>query len=121
MAELSNEDFEEGLVSDFDFNNFCTMAEQKTGADSNAYVEEVLLSSDLLILQEGWVKAEYEKAQAVGLFHLFFTRQYFQVVTAWTNKRLKADYNMTISYEKLLAFVGLEMAMGIVLFNSIPG
>ena len=75
MSHLSGSLLDKELVSDFQYDNFCSLEEEKPGVNSNLYVKNLLSTADLFILQEGWVQAKYEKSKAVGLFHMFFTRQ----------------------------------------------
>ena len=106
------------LISDFEFMEFKESVIDNA-VDGNNYVQSLIQLSDLHVLQEARVRKAYTDGKELGLFHLFFTKQYFNIICQWTNARLKENYNITISEAKFRAYVGLEMAMSIVSFNDI--
>ena len=47
---------------------------------NNAYVEGLLKSSNLHVLQEPKARRAYAKGKELGLFHLFFTGNFLEVI-----------------------------------------
>jgi hypothetical protein len=87
--------------------------------DENDYVEELKRNSRLKLLQEQKIKKAYQDGKELGLFQLFFTDEYLQVVLRWTNHKLKSNNEVAISFNKMKAYLGLEMGMSIVQYNTI--
>src|SRR5688572_13091199 len=75
----------------------------------------------LYIIYNKNVKLAYEKNKEVGLFFLFFSIRYLQGLPIWTNTQLHKCYNLKISLEKFLVYVGLEIIMFLIGYTSIHG
>lgn len=86
----------------------------------NEYMQELMDSSGLFILQEAKVKKAYEVNKEIDLFHLYFTWQYINLLYQWTNAQLIERYNVRITDNKMLAYIGLEMGMSLIGYNNIP-
>ena len=71
------------------------------------------------VLQPRHVAAEYIDSKQVGLFHLFLNRSFFKGVLSWTNQRLVEKGKDAINEKKLMAYVGIEIAMSIVQLSEI--
>ena len=112
-----NEEIVDVLVSDFDLIEIETAVNEKE--NDNLYVKSLLDSSDLHVLNEKRVKKAFTDGGEVGLFHLFFTKQYLSVISKWTSGRMMNQNNTSVSESKFRAYVGLEMAMSIIQMNDI--
>lgn len=86
----------------------------------NKYIEELADMAGLHILQENKVINTISKNKELGLFQLFFTKQYLEVLNFWTNAEVVKCWGTKISYNKFIAYLGLEMAMSLVGYNTIP-
>jgi hypothetical protein len=86
----------------------------------NTYVKQLLESADLHILQPGAVNTAFEGAEKeLGLFHLFFTKNYLETVCKWTTEVQVAKGKNPCSIKELYAFIGLELGMSLLKFNDI--
>ena len=119
MTSVGDDVIYNELVSDFEFMEFEESGTIDIAVNENNYVQSLIQLSDLHILQEARVRKAYTNGKEVGLFHLFFTKQYFNMICQWTNARLTENYNITVSDSKFRAYMGLEMAMSIVSLNGI--
>jgi hypothetical protein len=89
-------------------------------ATRNPYVKKSSEDSLLHILQPKRVKNAFENEnKESNLFHLFVGRSLFEAILRWTNKELAKKGKRQISLEKLMAYIGLEIAMSIVEIGSI--
>jgi Transposase IS4 len=82
------------------------------------YVQYLLDSSQLHIIQPDNVKKAYKTAGVLGLFHLFITSSWFESMRVWTNKRLISKGKKVVSKNQFRAYVGLELAMSIIQMNN---
>ena len=91
--------------------------------DTNEYVRRILRSADLHILQPGLVSAAYNAPdRELSLFHLYLTRDYLNRVCEWTNEALLAKGRTECSPKEFYGYIGLELGMSLLKFNSIgPG
>ena len=64
-------------ITNFDLNEYLTVAEQKGLEQDNLYVKNLLSISNLHILHEGRVRKSYSSEGVVGLFHLFLLSNIF--------------------------------------------
>ncbi|KUF78757.1 WASH complex subunit [Phytophthora nicotianae] len=108
----------EGAEGDDVFNSESTAGalppgERRTG---NAYVDGIIHDSGLHIIREGQVKAAYEERGELGLFSLFFTREFRDSLHRWTNEMLKEKGKPEATVCELDAYIGLEIAMS---FNPV--
>ena len=74
--------------------------------------------SGLEILQQSKVQKAYEDNWKLGVFRLFLTREWFNTIQKWTNKKLDEKGKATVNESKFDAYLGLKMAMSIVSFNN---
>lgn len=90
-------------------------------ANKNTYISSLSDKSFISILQPGRVKKAFDKEETreSELFHLFLSRSFFDCMLQWTNTELQRKGEMPITIEKLMACVGLEIAMSIVQIGSI--
>ena len=56
---------------------------------SNLYMQDLEKFSGIHILQQLHVEASFKKSGPLGLFFLFFPKQYLEVLLGWTNLALK--------------------------------
>ncbi|GMF49486.1 unnamed protein product [Phytophthora fragariaefolia] len=70
----------------------------------------------LHIVREREVKAAYRERRELGLFSLFFTREFRDSLQSWTNKLLKEKGRPETTVYELDAYIGLEIAMS---FNPV--
>jgi len=88
--------------------------------DTNEYVRRILRSADLHILQPGLVSAAYNAPdRELSLFHLYLTRDYLNRVCEWTNEALLAKGRTECSPKEFYGYIGLELGMSLLKFNSI--
>jgi len=104
-----------------DFDVFLLEKDDVAEATKNPYVQKLSDDSLLAILQPGRAKTAFENEEfrESSLFHLFLGRSLFDAILKWTNKELTNKGKETITIEKLLAYVGLEIAMSLVQIGSI--
>ncbi|KAE9020183.1 hypothetical protein PR002_g12599 [Phytophthora rubi] len=60
--------------------------QRRTG---NEYVDRIIQASGLYIIRDKEVQAAYNARGELGLFSLFFTREFRASLQSWTNKTLK--------------------------------
>jgi hypothetical protein len=83
-------------------------------------VKKLLQSSDLHILQRGRVCAAYDsEAWELNLFHLFFSKTFLEAVGEWTNEVLVSKGKKSVSMKEFYAYMGLEMGMSLVKYNTL--
>lgn len=85
----------------------------------NPYVQELSDESFLSILQPRRIKNAFENEHERGMFQLFLSRSFFESMLMWTNIKLTKKGKPNISLEKLMAYIGLELAMSLVKMGSI--
>jgi hypothetical protein len=85
----------------------------------NPYVQELSDDSFLSILQSRRVKNAFENEHERGMFQLFLSRSLFESMLMWTNIELMKKGKPNITLEKLMAYIGLELAMSLVEMGSI--
>jgi hypothetical protein len=103
------------------FNVFLLNENDVDAATQNPYINKLSNDSLLAILQPNRVKGawENEDSRESSLFHLFLGRSLFNYILTWTNTELTKRGKKTISIEKLLAYVGLKIAMSLVQIGNI--
>ncbi|GMF56492.1 unnamed protein product [Phytophthora fragariaefolia] len=87
-------------------------------ATGNAYIDRIIRNSGLHIVREREGKAAYRERRELGLFVLFFTREFRDSLQSWTNKLLKETGRPETTVYELDAYIGLEIVMS---FNSVTG
>jgi hypothetical protein len=96
------------------------LTEDKKEIDpKNEYIKMLRKQSKLVLLQ----KARAKKAlrgphEELGLFYLFFTMSFWDTIRLWTNKRLAAKGLPECTKECFAAYLGLEIGMSLVRFNT---
>jgi hypothetical protein len=93
----------------------------------NDYLEDLHRSGGIHLHQARTISSIIEADIDVerSLFHLFLTKSFFKAVRKWTNRKLswshqsRSDSVDSISLDKLFAYVGLELGMSIIKYNSI--
>ena len=64
-------------------------------------------------------KKVFEKEGALGLFHLFLTKSFFNTIVEWTTQKCVLLAKPTISKEDFPKYLGLELAISLSHHNSI--
>ncbi|POM63507.1 Hypothetical protein PHPALM_21083 [Phytophthora palmivora] len=82
----------------------------------NAYIDGIMRDSGLHIVREREVRASYKERGELGLFSLFFTRDFRDSLRSWTNQILKEKGKPEATVYELDAYMGLEIAMS---FNPV--
>jgi hypothetical protein len=86
----------------------------------NDYVRSILQSANLLILQPTLVNNSYDSEDRErNLFHLFFTKNYLETVCRWTAEKLGMKGKRPCSAVEFYAYIGLELGMSLLKYNSI--
>jgi hypothetical protein len=86
----------------------------------NDYVNGILKSANLYILQLGQVSLAYNSSQRESdLFHLFFTKNFLETVCKWSNEALISKGHNSCSSKEFFAYIGLELGMSLVKYNDI--
>ncbi|OWZ00780.1 hypothetical protein PHMEG_00027959 [Phytophthora megakarya] len=85
-------------------------------ATGNAYIDGIMRDSGLHIVREREVRAAYKERGELGLFSLFFTRDFRDSLRTWTNQILKEKGKPEVTVYELDAYMGLEIAMS---FNPV--
>ena len=93
--------------------------EELEKASENLYIKDLLQNCSTKLLQESRIWKEYLKNGNTGLFHLFLNRTLLATMLKWTNIELKKKGKAEICMEKLLAYIGLELAMSVLTYNEI--
>jgi len=110
---------DEGLYED---DHFDTTELDKGGMEKlyrNPYLKDLIDKSSTKLLHEANIRKEYDRSGEAGLFHLFLNKTLFSKLLAWLNVELKKQAKEEICMEKLLAYVGLELAMSLISFSEI--
>lgn len=117
QEDITHDPLVEDELCDFEF-----IDENEEDMDAmmqeNAYLRDLRTMSGLEILQRSKVVKAYEENGKLGLFRLFITREWFNTIRKWTNKKLDEKGRDTVNESKFDAYLGLEMAMSIVSFND---
>jgi hypothetical protein len=86
----------------------------------NKYLQKLSDDCYLSILQRSRVRrAFHSREKEKALFQLFLSSSLWDSILCWTNTELQKKGKPEISLEKLMAFIGLEMAMSLVQIGSI--
>jgi hypothetical protein len=86
----------------------------------NDYVNGILKSADLHILQPGQVSSAYNSSwKESDLFHLFFTKNFLETICKWSNEALISKGHKSCSSKEFFAYIGLELGMSLVKYNDI--
>jgi hypothetical protein len=86
----------------------------------NKYVQKLCDDCYLSILQRSRVRrAFHRREKEKALFQLFLSSSLWDSILCWTNTELQKKGKPEIPLEKLMAFIGLEMAMSLVQIGSI--
>jgi hypothetical protein len=103
-----------------DFEVFLLRPEEASEAQhDNPYIQKLSDDSFLSILQPRRVKNAFENEHERGMFQLFLSRSLFESILMWTNIELTKKGKPKISLDKLMAYIGLELAMSLVQMGSI--
>lgn len=105
VATDTDEDAAEGIVGP------PQIGRRNTG---NAYVDGIISESGLHLIREGEVHDAYKKRGELGLFSLFFTRDFRDALLRWTNETLKEQGKVKATAFEPDAYIGLEIAMSII-------
>jgi uncharacterized membrane protein YjgN (DUF898 family) len=73
------------------------------------------LSSRFSTLRQNAFQNEKEK----GLFQLFLPKSLFESMLRWTNEELTKKGKHQISLDKMMAYIGLEVAMSLIQMGDI--
>ncbi|EGZ06332.1 hypothetical protein PHYSODRAFT_307305 [Phytophthora sojae] len=74
----------------------------------NAYVDGLIRESGLHIIRDGEVKLAFKERGELGLFSLFFTREFRDSLQTWTNTMLKEQGKDEATVFEIDAYIGLE-------------
>ncbi|KAG6617346.1 Dihydrolipoyllysine-residue succinyltransferase [Phytophthora cinnamomi] len=85
----------------------------------NAYVDGITRESGLHIIRDKEVNLAYKERGELGLFSLFFTREFRDSLQTWTNTMLKEKGKDEATALEIYAHIGLEIAMSIVPLTEI--
>ncbi|KAE8899747.1 hypothetical protein PF007_g16673 [Phytophthora fragariae] len=85
----------------------------------NAYVDGLIRESGLHIIRDREVSLAYKERGELGLFSLFFTREYRDSLRRWTNEMLKDKGKDEATLFEIVAYIGLEIAMSIIPLTEI--
>jgi len=93
---------------------------QRSDDVQNEYIRSILDGVDLHILQPGRVQnAISSENPEADLFHLFLSKDYLGAVCTWTNEGLVSRGRKPCVADEFLAYVGLELGMSLLKYNSI--
>ena len=108
------------VIIDEDFEVFLLCPEEAPEAQHDSpYVQKLSDDSFLSILQPCHVKKAFENEHERGMFQLFLSRSLFESILMWTNIKLMKRGKCKILLDKLMAYIGLELAMSLVQMGSI--
>ncbi|OWZ14317.1 hypothetical protein PHMEG_00012217, partial [Phytophthora megakarya] len=110
-ATVDGEDV--GSETDEDAEPTTEPTQRRTG---NTYVDSLIRESGLHIIREKEVAAAYKERGMLGLFSLFFTREFRDSLQTWTNKLLREKGKPEATVCEIDAYIGLEIAMS---FNPV--
>ncbi|OWZ04679.1 hypothetical protein PHMEG_00023377 [Phytophthora megakarya] len=113
---------EEELLTEFDEEEAPSLSEttlDQPKLTGNTYVDDLIRESGLHIVREREVNLAYKERGELGLFSLFFTREYRDALLSWTNTMLKDKGKKDTTVFELDAFIGLEIAMSIIPLTEI--
>jgi hypothetical protein len=80
----------------------------------------ILKSADLHILQPGQVSLAYNSSHKESdLFHLFFTKNFLEIICKWSNEALISKGHKSCSSKEFFTYIGLEHGMSLVKYNDI--
>jgi hypothetical protein len=117
---LPDEDGSDEALGAIDFEVFLLRPEEASEAQhDNPYIQKLSDDSFLSILQPRRVKNAFENEHERGMFQLFLSRSLFESILMWTNIELTKKGKPRISQDKLMAYIGLELAMSLVQMGSI--
>ena len=87
--------------------------------ESNVNLKILEKSSNLQVLQKKKVINAYKSDGELGLFPCFLTKSWFEAMQIWCNQKLADKGEKKVSFEKFMAYVGLEIAMSFISLNDI--
>ncbi|KAE9001595.1 hypothetical protein PF005_g13587 [Phytophthora fragariae] len=87
--------------------------QRRTG---NEYVDRIIQASGLHIIRDKEVQTAYNARGELGLFSLFFAREFRASLQSWANKTLKEKGIQEATEFEIDAYIGLEIAMS---FNPV--
>ena len=87
--------------------------------DDNEYIQSLLKTADLHILQPDLVKRVFETKKELGLFHLFFQPSLIESCRFWTETRMEKRNYGKLSKSSFNSYLGLEIAMSFMHCNDI--
>jgi hypothetical protein len=112
------EDTEEAIIENFEV--FLLGPEEASEAQQeNPYVRKLSEDSFLSILQPRRVKNAFQNEKERGLFQLFLSNSLFESMLRWTNVELTKKGKQQISLDKMMAYIGLEVAMSLIQMGDI--
>jgi Transposase IS4 len=114
--EMANDDYspdEEYVLTEM------TALEEHDLIEQSTYLQGLMSSTKLKILQPNAVKEAYSERGNKGLFNLFLNGRFFSNVLSWTNGELAKKGHATVSREAFDAYLGLELAMSLNQLNQI--
>ncbi|OWY90838.1 hypothetical protein PHMEG_00040851, partial [Phytophthora megakarya] len=117
-SDTEEEQDEEGDTSDLASETVRSAATspQTQRLTGNEYVDNLIKSSGLHIIRSREVTAAYNERGELGLFSLFFTREFRTSLQSWTNEMLKEKGRQEATEYEIDAYIGLEIAMS---FNPV--
>ena len=83
------------------------------------FLQRINQNEHLVIKNRAQVERIYNEDGLMGLFSLFFTLELMKDIIRWTNEGIHCTEETPISQEEFCAYLGLEMAMSIVVLASI--
>lgn len=97
-----------------------TSSEASTIASNCKYISDLQSTSKLHVLRPQLVRSAYERAGETGLFFLFLKKQFIvTTLRKWTNNNLVTKGIKPMPQKEMLALLGLELADGILGYNTI--
>ena len=97
--------FEAELLDDWDIDEWNDgTGTQGSQNKTNHYVESLIQSSGLQILQEGRANRAFQAKEnkELALFHLFFKKEFLEIIRTWLNKRLQEKTSSKQHYSQAL-------------------
>ncbi|POM76935.1 Hypothetical protein PHPALM_5770, partial [Phytophthora palmivora] len=85
----------------------------------NSYVDEIIGESGLHIVRPAEVDRAYKERGELGLFSLFFTREFRDSLQSWSNLLLKEKGKPEATVFEIDAYIGLEIVMSIIPLTEI--
>ena len=86
--------------------------------DDNPYIQSLLHTADLKILQPRMVSRMYSSRKELGLFSLFFSPTLIEGIRSWTQQRMLEQGFGNLSSELFNSYIGIEIAMSLMHCND---